>query len=155
MWSVDNYSTLCLVNSLGLVVSWRSDWWILEFAICSCWTSGSPKGCVKKSSVVRALPVTIPVVVVFLEKNFYAFSGSVFTWGCADSSAVPFPPGTRGTNAVPDGLGPATDVLTKHPVQQVCAAAGTALWAGSPLVFLFFWLFWSFLTNPSVCCKLL
>lgn len=59
----------------------------------------------KKSSVVRAFPVTIPVVVVFLEKNFHAFSSSVITWSCADSSPMPLPPGIRGTNAVPDGVG--------------------------------------------------
>lgn len=59
----------------------------------------------KRSGFVRALPVTIPVVVVFLEKNFCVFSSSVLTWGRADNSPVPFPPGTRGTNAVPDGVG--------------------------------------------------
>lgn len=35
VWSVGNYSILCLVKSLGLVVSWSSGCWVLEFAICS------------------------------------------------------------------------------------------------------------------------
>lgn len=97
-----------------------------------------------KWSVGRALPVTIPGALVFLEK-FLCLLQFCVTWGCTDSSPVPFPPGT----------GAQILSLMRGDLPLVSCAAGTALWAGGLLVFLLRWLFWSCLTNSSVCCELL
>lgn len=113
--------------------------WNLPFAADGL--LGSPKGCVKKLSVVRALPVTISMAVVFLENNFLAFSSSVLLGAVLTAHLCLFhlAQEAQKLSLLVWGLwGPATDVLTKHPVQQMCATAGAALWAGSLLVFLFF-----------------
>lgn len=81
---------------------------------------------------------------MFLEK-FLCLLHFCVTWGCTDSSPVPFPPGT----------GAQILSLMRGDLPLVSCAAGTALWAGGLLVFLLRWLFWSCLTNSSVCCELL
>lgn len=96
----------------------------------------------EKLSVVRALPVTIPMAMVFLEKNFCAFSSSVLLGAVLTAHLRLFVPVQGAQTLCLMVWGPATDVLAKHPVQHMCKA-GAALWTGSLLVFLLCWLFWS------------
>lgn len=91
----------------------------------------------EKLSVVRALPVTIPMAMVFLEKNFRAFSSSVLLGAVLTAHLHLFLPAQGAQTLSLMVWGPATDVLAKHPVQHMCAEQGQHFGLGVSLCFSF------------------